>query len=95
EPKRFPGSIALATSTEYTSLMALTAKPALSGQTGGVSETYTYFTYQIRPDSTTTLDVEQKHPLTLLHDKDLEKASLPADFRTVVINPLNARTRVY
>lgn len=95
EPKKFPANIAMSPNDEYTTLVKLTASPALTDQPGGVTEDYTYYSYQIRPDGSTNLESGRLHPLTLLFDKDLGASTLPADFRTVVVNPANARTRVY
>lgn len=95
EPKRMPSGVAFSTETAYNSLMSQTAKTPQAGQLGGVPETYTYYSYQIRPNGTTTLDVKLKHPITLMFDKDLAGSALPPDFRTVLVNPVNARTRVY
>jgi uncharacterized protein (TIGR02596 family) len=95
EAKKFPASIAMSPNEEYTTLAKLTASPSLTDQPGGVTEDYTYYSYQIRPDGSTTLESGRLHPFTLVFDKDLEAGTLPADFRTVVVNPANARTRVY
>lgn len=96
EPKRLPSGVAISTDPAYTVLMSQTAKDALpDDQQGGVAEDYTYYSYQIRPNGTTTLDQGQQQPITLLFEKDMESSQLPADFRTVLINPANARTRLY
>ncbi|RBP39136.1 uncharacterized protein (TIGR02596 family) [Roseimicrobium gellanilyticum] len=94
EPKRFSRGVILSPRPEHSTLLALPEKP-VSMPGAGVPETSSYISYQIRPDGTTTLDPKQKHAVTLVMETDLEKGDLPPDFRTILINPVTARARVY
>jgi uncharacterized protein (TIGR02596 family) len=94
EPKRFANGVVFSPSVDYTTLLSIPERPAnMNG--AGVPETSTYISYQIRPDGITTLDPGQKHTLTLIAGKDAAKHELPPDFRTILINPVTARARVY
>jgi uncharacterized protein (TIGR02596 family) len=93
EPKRFSRGVIFSPKPEHTTMLALPEKKVMPG--AGVPETSTYISYQIRPDGTTTLDPQQKHALTLVMEVDLDKGDLPPDFRTILINPVTARARVY
>lgn len=94
EPKRFASGVVIAPTVEHTTLLSLPEKP-VTMKGAGVPETSTYISYQIRPDGTTTLDPGEKHALTLIGEKEAAGEDLPADFRTILINPVTARARVY
>lgn len=95
ETKRFPSGIVASTTEQYTSILNLSERPALVQQGSGVTEDHSIHSYQIRPDGSTTLDREAQHTITLIYEKDLSTGTLPADYRTISIDPVTARPRVY
>lgn len=95
ETKRFPSDVVASTDKEYTSILNLPERPPLFQDGSGVTEPHVIFSYQIRPDGTTTLERGKHHTITLLFEKDLKQSSLPPDFRTISIDPVTARPRVY
>jgi uncharacterized protein (TIGR02596 family) len=70
-------------------------------QTPGASDpsfgpNYTFASYEIRPDGLTTLPKNEPGVITLfLEGHKPEASGLPANFRAVVLNSLNARARIY
>lgn len=97
EPKRFTTGVIFAPKPEHTTLLSLPEKP-VNMQSVGLPEAAKYISYQIRPDGSTTLDAAQHHALTLVLENDADTAEgggLPPDFRTILINPVTARARVY
>lgn len=106
EVRRLAAGIVLADDPRFTSLMHLPAGPAIDQHGGGVTEDHSVRAYQVRPDGTTTLSQLRPdgsrapnrfdHFATLVYQTDpVTDLGLPRDFRTVVINPLNARARLY
>ncbi len=106
EVRRLAAGVVLEPDPRFTSLMHLPARPGIDQHGGGVTEDHSVRGYQIRPDGTTTLSQIRPdgtrganrldHFITLVYQTDpVADRGLPRDFRTVVINPLNARARVY
>lgn len=60
---------------------------------------YEYVSFQLRPDGSTTLPKDEPACLTLIQERDRiagrADGALPADYRTLTINPFNGRVRVY
>lgn len=92
---QLPSGVILAPNQEYNTLAQLQEE----NQTPTdpiIGSTYTYTSYEIRPNGLTTLPKTTPSVITLLlEDQMTNSNSLPANYRSIVINTQNARAKVY
>ncbi|MEZ0277546.1 MAG: Verru_Chthon cassette protein D [Roseimicrobium sp.] len=95
EPQRLPEGIVFTPNPSHTTL--LTKAPLQPGPDDAeIGEPYEYISYVIRPDGGTTLPRPEKTVLTLVHERQLSaEGTLPADYRSLVVNPYNGQVTLY
>ncbi|HSJ01490.1 MAG: Verru_Chthon cassette protein D [Verrucomicrobium sp.] len=94
EVQRFPDDVVFMPDANYTTLY--TASPSDSEQTVGAVQGAPYVSYYIRSDGVTTL--AQKDPAVFTLVRETSKgvpSTLPADYRSIVVDPQKHQTRVY
>ena len=92
---QLPAGVIMVTEPEHNSIAGLNEQaPNPSDPSFGPS--YTYTSYEIRPDGLTTLPKSVPNVITLVQESQkLESSGLPANYRSLVLNSLNARVKVY
>jgi uncharacterized protein (TIGR02596 family) len=95
EVQRLPDGIVFTPNPAHTTL--LTKTPIQPGPDDAeIGEPYEYISYVIRPDGGTTLPRPEKTVLTLVQEKHLSaQGQLPADYRSLVVNPYNGQITLY
>jgi len=91
----FPEGVVLAPNATHNTLAALGETPRSSNDPV-LQSNYTYSSFEIRPDGLTTLPKDEPSVITLLQEAQMkDAAALPANYRSIVINAMNARAKVY
>lgn len=95
EIHQLPSGVILAPNPQYNTL-ALLQENAQSPSDPIIGTNYTYTSYEIRPNGLTTFPKNSSTVITLvLEDQMKTPNSLPSNYRSIVINPQNARAKVY
>jgi uncharacterized protein (TIGR02596 family) len=93
--QRLPEGIIFTPNPSHTTLLTKAPVQA-SPEDPEIGEPYEYISYVIRPDGGTTLPRPEKTVLTLVQEKQLtSEATLPADYRSLVVNPYNGQVTLY
>lgn len=99
EVQRLPGGVVLVPGAPHTTLITPQNEKDSAAGDQDLEEAYQYVAYQIRPDGGTNLPrgTGVKTALTLILEPSsgVLPTQLPADFRTIVIDPLNGSVRSY
>lgn len=95
EVYNLPSGVMMSPSVQYNTLAGL-PEAEQGPKDPDIGHTYTYVTFEIRPNGLTTLPKETPPVITLLLEAQYKSATdLPPNYRSVVMNPVNARARVY
>ena len=62
---------------------------------GEKSKAYSYVSFKIRPDGTTSLKKDSIWTITIVEDNNAKSEELPRNYRTLVINPVNGAVTTY
>lgn len=91
----FPPGIVVAPGAPHNTLASLTTVSPASGDVN-FGTAYTFASYEVRPDGLTTLPKPGPGVITLVQETTIPSTGdLPANYRSVVINPFNARAKMY
>lgn len=62
---------------------------------GKKSKDYSFISFQIRPDGTTSLRKDRIWTITIVAENESTTGELPRNYRTLVINPVNGAVTMY
>lgn len=95
EMHQLPSGVILAPNAEYNTL-ALLPEKTQTATDPVIGTNYSYTSYEIRPNGLTSLPKNPPAVITLLLENQMTSSnSLPANYRSILINPQNARAKVY